>query len=58
MSDGHHVRTCTSELMCSSCKRNHPISLQDIYSEGQKSTDGGDQYPKNTEEALTNNFAG
>ena len=30
----------------------------DIYSEGQKSTDGGDQYPKNTEEALTNNFAG
>ena len=58
MSDGHNAKTCTSKLMCSSCKGNHPTPLHGYVPKDKRSTDGGDQYPKKTEEALKNSFAG
>ena len=58
MSDGHNAKTCTSKLMCSSCKGNHPTPLHGYVPKDKRSTDGGDQYPKKIEEALKNSFAG
>ena len=58
MSDGNNTKTCTSKLMCSSCKGNHPIRSIDMYRRTKRSTDGGDQDPKKTEEVLKNSFAG
>ena len=58
MNDCHNAKTCTSKLMCSSCKGNHPTPLHGYVPKDKRSTDGGDQYPKKTEEALKNSFAG
>ena len=58
MSDGHNAKTCTSKVMCSSYKGNHPTPLHGYVPKDKRSTDGGDQYPKKTEEALKNSFAG
>ena len=58
MCDGHNAKTCTSKVMCSSCKRNHPTPLHGYVPKDKRNTDGGDQYPKKTEEALKNSFAG
>ena len=44
--------------MCSSYKGNHPTPLHGYVPKDKRSTDGGDQYPKKTEEALKNSFAG
>ena len=58
MSDGHNAKTCTSKLMCSSCKGNHPTLLHGYVPKDRRSTDGGDQDPKKTDEVLKNSFAG
>ena len=58
MSDGHNAKTCTSKLMCSSCKGNHPTPLHGYVPKDKRSTDGGDQDPKKTDEVLKNSFAG
>ena len=58
MSDGHNAKTCTSKLMCCSCKGNHPAPLHGYVPKDKRSTDGGDQDPKKTEEVLKNSFAG
>ena len=58
MSDGHNAKTCTSKLICSSCKWNHPTLLHGYVSKDKRSTDGGNQDPEKTEEALKNSFAG
>ena len=55
MSDGHNTKTCTSKLICSSCKGNHPTPLHGYV---PKRTDDGDQDPKKTGEVLKNSFAG
>ena len=44
--------------MCSSCKGNYPPPLHGYVPKAQRSTDGGDQDPKKTEEALKNSLAG
>ena len=58
MSDGHNAKTCTSNLMCSSCKGNHPTPLHVYVPKDKRSTDGGDQDPKKTDEVLKNSCAG
>ena len=58
MGDGHNAKTCTSKLMCSSCKGNHPTPLHGYVPKNKISTDDGDQDPKKTEEALKYSFAG
>ena len=58
MSDGRNTKTCTSNLMCSSCKGNHPTLLHGYVPKDRRSTDVGDQDPKKTDEVLKNSFAG
>ena len=58
MSDGHNAMTCTSKLMCSTCKGNHPTRLYGYVLKDKRSTVGGDQDPEKIEEALKNSFAG
>ena len=47
-----NVKACTSKLMCSNCKGNHPTPLHGYVPKDKRSTDGGDKDPKKTEEAL------
>ena len=56
--DGHNSKTCTSKLMCSGYKGNHPTPLYGYVPRDKRITDGGDQDPKKSEEALKNSFAG
>ena len=58
MSDGHNAKTCTSKLMCSSCKGNHPTPLHGYVPKDKRGADCVDQDPRKTEEALKNSFAG
>ena len=58
MSGGHNAKTSTSKPICSSCKENHPTLLHGYVSKDKRSTDGGNQDPEKTEEALKNSFAG
>ena len=44
--------------MCSSCKGNYPTPLHGYVPKAKTSTNGSDQDPKKTEEALKNSFAG
>ena len=43
MTDGHNARTCTSKLMCSSCKGNYPTPFHGYVPKDKRSTDSGDQ---------------
>ena len=58
MSDGYNAKTCTSKLMCSSCKGNHPTPLHGYVPRDKRSIGGSDKDHKKTEEALKNSFAG
>ena len=58
MSDGHNAKTCTSKLMCNSCKGTQPTPLHGYVPKDKRSTGGGDQDPKKTQKALKNSFAG
>ena len=58
MSDGHNAKTCTSKLMCNSCKGNQPTPLHGYVPKDKRSTCGGDQDPKTTQKALKNSLAG
>ena len=44
--------------MCSSCQGNYPTPLHGYVPNTKRSTNGSDQDPKETEEALKNSFAG
>ena len=57
MNDCHNAKTCTSNLMCSSCKANHPTPLHEYVPKDKRNTDGSDQDPYKTEEALKNSYS-
>ena len=48
MSDGRNAKTCTSKLMCSSCKENHPAPLHEYVPKDKRNPDDGDKDPTKT----------